>query len=89
MKPVDRATLHEAARQCHGRLLVVEDHHPEGGLADAVAEAFDGEPTPAIGRLAVRIMPGSATPEEQLEAAGIDARAIVEALTLLALPVKD
>jgi hypothetical protein len=23
-------------------LLVVEDHHPEGGLADAVAEVFDG-----------------------------------------------
>jgi transketolase len=83
VKPVDRATLHEAARECVGRLLVVEDHHAEGGLADAVAEAFEGEPTPAIGRLAVRIMPGSATPEEQLEAAGIDARAIVEALAPL------
>ena len=88
VKPVDRATLHEAARQCLGRILVVEDHHPEGGLADAVAEAFDGEPMPAIGRLAVRIMPGSATPEEQLEAAGIDARAIVEALAPLAQPVQ-
>jgi transketolase len=80
VKPVDRATLREAARECPGGLLVVEDHHPEGGLADAVAEAFDGIAAPPIRRLAVRIMPGSATPEEQLAAAGIDARAIVEAL---------
>jgi transketolase len=80
VKPVERATLQEAARECPGGLLVVEDHHPEGGLADAVAEAFDGVAAPPIRRLAVRIMPGSATPEEQLAAAGIDARAIVEAL---------
>jgi transketolase len=80
VKPVDRATLHEAAKECPGGLLVVEDHHPEGGLADAVAEAFDGVAAPPIRRLAVRIMPGSATPDEQLAAAGIDARAIVAAL---------
>jgi len=80
VKPVDRPTLIEAARECPGGLLVVEDHHPEGGLADAVAEAFDGMRAPLLRRLAVRTMPGSATPEEQLRAAGIDARAIVEAL---------
>ncbi len=80
VKPVDGATLRDAARECPGGLLVVEDHHPEGGLADAVAEAFDGTPSPVIRRLAVRTMPGSATPEEQLRDAGIDARAIVDAL---------
>jgi transketolase len=80
VKPVDRATLHEAARACPGGLVVVEDHHPEGGLAGAVAEAFEGEPAPAIRRLAVRIMAGSATPDQQLAAAGIDARAIAEAV---------
>jgi transketolase len=77
VKPVDRAALLEAARDCPGGLVVVEDHHPEGGLADAVAEAFDGRPAPTMRRLAILGMPGSATPEEQLEAAGIDARAIV------------
>ena len=46
VKPVDRATLHEAARECPGGLVVVEDHHPEGGLGDAVAEAFDGAAAP-------------------------------------------
>jgi transketolase len=78
VKPVDRATLRQAARECSGGLLVVEDHHPEGGLADAVAEAFDGIAAPAMRRLGVRSMPGSATPEEQLGLAGIDANAIVE-----------
>jgi transketolase len=80
VKPVDRATLQAVARECSGGILVVEDHHPEGGLADAVAEAFDGEPAPRIRRLAVRIMPGSATPQEQLRVCGIDAAAIVAAI---------
>ncbi|HZU83305.1 MAG TPA: transketolase [Polyangiaceae bacterium] len=84
VKPVDRAALREAARDCRRGLVVVEDHHPEGGLADAVAEAFDGETAPAIVRLAVRIMPGSATPAEQLDAAGIGARAIADAAERLA-----
>ncbi|XVQ15291.1 transketolase [Spirillospora sp. CA-255316] len=79
LKPVDAATLREAA-DATGRLVTVEDHWPEGGLADAVAEAFgDGRPVPRMSRLAVRAMPASATPEEQLEAAGINADAIVAA----------
>ncbi len=80
VKPADGATLREAARECPGGLIVVEDHHPEGGLGDAVAEAFEGGPAPAIRRLAVRIMPDSATPQEELEEAGIDAGAIARAV---------
>ncbi len=79
VKPVDRATLREAARECPDGLVVVEDHRPEGGLADAVAEAFEGTAAPAIRRLAVAVMSGSATPDEQLAAAGIDAGAIAAA----------
>jgi len=81
VKPVDRATLHEVARECSAGFLVVEDHHPEGGLADALAEAFEDSAVPAIRRLAVRNMPGSATPDEQLGLAGIDATAIIQAIT--------
>lgn len=81
VKPVDRDAVHQAAKACSHGLVVVEDHHPEGGLADAVAEAFDGTPAPAIHRLAVRIMPGSAKPDEQLRAARIDAESIVETIT--------
>ncbi|MFE1955124.1 transketolase [Streptomyces sp. NPDC059524] len=83
VKPVDRETLREAA-DATGCLLTVEDHHPEGGIGDAVAEAFsDGSPTPRLVRLGVRTMPGSATPEEQLHEAGIDAASIVAAVELL------
>lgn len=79
IKPVDEATLRTAA-DLTGRLVTVEDHHPEGGLGDAILDAFtDGRPVPRLARLAVRSMPASATPEEQLSAAGIDATAIASA----------
>ncbi|WP_372352535.1 transketolase [Streptomyces sp. KL116D] len=83
VKPVDRRTLAEAARDT-GCLVTVEDHRDEGGLGDAVAEAFaDGSPTPRLVRLAVRPMPGSGTPAEQLGAAGIDAASLIAATALL------
>jgi transketolase len=79
IKPVDEATVRAAARETGG-IVTVEDHFPEGGLGDAVLEALAEEPGRAVVRkLAVRIMPGSATPAEQLEAAGIDAEHIAAA----------
>ncbi|MEV4332690.1 transketolase [Streptomyces sp. NPDC049597] len=83
VKPVDTATLQTAADDT-GCLITVEDHHPEGGLGDAVAEAFaDGRPSPRLVRLGVRGVPASATSREQLHAAGIDAESIAAAVRLL------
>ncbi|RVU14614.1 transketolase [Streptomyces antnestii] len=83
VKPVDRRTLREAA-ETTGCLLTVEDHREEGGIGDAVLDAFaDGHPVPRVVRLAVRTMPGSATPAEQLHAAGIDAGSIAAAARAL------
>ncbi|MFE5483220.1 transketolase [Streptomyces sp. NPDC056527] len=84
VKPVDTETLDQAAGTT-GCVLTVEDHHPEGGLGDAVAEAYaNGHGgMPRLARLAVRSMPLSATPEEQLHEAGIDADAIVSAVELM------
>ncbi|OAH12047.1 transketolase [Streptomyces jeddahensis] len=83
VKPVDRQTLRAAAERT-GCLLTVEDHRQEGGLGDAVMDAFvDGGPVPRVVRLAVRTMPGSAAPQEQLHAAGIDAQSIAAAVQLL------
>ncbi len=79
IKPIDGATLAAAARET-GRIVTVEDHRPEGGLGEAVLTALAAEGAAAnVHRLAVTTMPGSATPEEQLEIAGIDARAIAAA----------
>ncbi|MBE8476246.1 transketolase [Streptomyces justiciae] len=83
VKPVDRLTLRRAAEET-GCLMTVEDHHEEGGLGDAVLDAFlDGRPVPRLVRLGVRTMPGSASPEEQLHTAGIDADGIAAAAKLL------
>ncbi|QDQ14561.1 transketolase [Streptomyces spectabilis] len=83
VKPVDRRTLREAAERT-GCLLTVEDHRQEGGIGDAVLDAFsDGSPVPRLVRLAVTGVPGSASPAEQLRAAGIDAESIAAAVRLL------
>ena len=79
IKPIDGGTLARAARDT-GNLVTVEDHRSEGGLGEAVLAALaDADAHPHVIRLAVTAMPGSATPDEQLADAGIDARAIVRA----------
>jgi transketolase len=79
VKPVDVKTLREAVRVTRGRLVVVEDHYPEGGLAAAVLEALAGDLPPRIAHLAVRGLPTSGKPEELMNAAGISSRHIVAA----------
>jgi transketolase len=68
-----------------GRVVTVEDHWAEGGIGDAVLEALGDKramPT-AITRLAVRDMPGSGKPQELIDAAGIGAKAIEQAVKSL------
>ncbi|HEY6597381.1 MAG TPA: transketolase [Asanoa sp.] len=81
VKPVDTATLVEAAGATRGRFVLVEDHHPEGGLGSAVVDALLGARRRelAITHLAVSELPGSGTPDELLDAAGISARHIAAA----------
>jgi transketolase len=79
IKPLDAETVQSAAREC-GAVITVEDHSPEGGLGDAVLEALAGSSDPRPGvMLAVRELPGSGTPAELLEGAGIDAGSIANA----------
>jgi transketolase len=83
VKPVDTETLRKAAEVTE-HFVTVEDHWPEGGLGDAVLAAFgNGYRPPHITKLAVHTMPGSATPEEQLHMAGIDAKAIEAAVSAM------
>lgn len=78
VKPVDTATLTAAVAATGGRLVVAEDHHPEGGLGSAVTDALlaAGVGEIRLAHLAVRETPGSGTTAELLSAAGIDARHI-------------
>jgi transketolase len=78
VKPIDTQTLLATAAVTNGRLVVAEDHHPEGGLGSAVTQALldAGPQTLRVTHLAVREMPGSGTGEELMAAAGIDAKHI-------------
>ena len=85
VKPIDKETLHRAASDTGGKLVVVEDHFFEGGLGDAVLDAFVGvgDHAPTVVKLAVEHIPGSGKPAELMHAAKIDADAIVEAVKSL------
>ena len=85
IKPIDVATLQAANRDTGGRLLVVEDHYPQGGVGAAVMEALSlDDPPPRVCHLAVRDLPTSGSPAELMAAAGIDTAAIVDAAQKLA-----
>jgi transketolase len=85
VKPMDAETLLAAAQETGNKLVTVEDHWPEGGLGDAVLEVFTNRnaPLPQVVKLAVQSMPGSGTPAELLDEAGISARHIVQAVSVL------
>ncbi len=85
VKPIDEETLLAAAQEAGNKIITVEDHWPEGGLGDAVLEAFserDGS-LPEVVKLAVQSMPGSGTAAQLLEEAGISAHHIVQAVKAL------
>jgi len=81
VKPVDTETLVAAATATGGRIVTAEDHHPEGGLGAAVADALlaAGQQNLHLTRLAVSGMPGSGTGDELLAWAEIDADHIAAA----------
>jgi transketolase len=85
IKPIDTDALREAAQSTSGRLVVAEDHWPEGGLGEATLSALeqDGTDVRAFEHLAVSDMPGSGSPQELMDAAGISANHIADAVRKL------
>lgn len=83
VRPIDQELLLAAARATHNLLITVEDHHPAGGLGDAVSEAVSPQGVRVV-RLAVREMPHSGKAEELLHQQKIDAAAIQQAVLQLA-----
>jgi transketolase len=81
VKPIDTVTLVAAVDATAGRIVVAEDHRPEGGLGSAVTDAVlaPGRSKLAIAHLAVREMPGSGSGAELLAWAGLDADHIAAA----------
>ena len=84
IKPIDAEALQAAAQATGGRVVVVEDHWPEGGLGEAVLSALsDSGGDLKFEHLAVNIMPGSGKSEELMDAAGISANHIADAVRSL------
>ena len=84
IKPIDGKALAEQVKATGGRLVTVEDHWPEGGLGEAVLSLFAlaeaGAAPSKFKLLAVNGMPHSGKPDELVDAFGISARHIVEAV---------
>jgi transketolase len=84
IKPLDVATLRAVTLAAGGRLVVVEDHRPEGGLGEAVLSALAGDvPRLRARRLAVGTMPEAGMGDHLRQVAGIDADGIVRAVRSL------
>ncbi len=79
VKPIDASGIAKAVSETGGKLVVAEDHYPEGGLGEAVLAALPGQ-VKAFRHLAVRGTPRSGKPEELLERHGLTARAIAVAV---------
>jgi transketolase len=78
VKPIDEEMLAEVSQKCK-HLIVVEDHHQQGGIYEAVMAS--GKMTIPVHSLAVRVTPKSGTKEELLRYCKIDKDAILEVIT--------
>lgn len=76
IKPIDEGMLRRTACEMPA-ILVVEDHYPEGGIAEAVRSALCKQSI-FIDSLAVRKIPTSGSAQELLRYEEIDAYAIAE-----------
>lgn len=80
VKPLDTETLLAACSATGGRIVITEDHHPAGGIGEAVTTALvEGGAELHLVHLAVRSLPCSGTPAELLDYEKISANHIVDA----------
>jgi len=78
VQPLDTDTIRKEVAETGGKVIVVEDHFPSGGLGEAVALALDGNAE--IVHLCVTSLPRSGKPAELMEMYGISASYIFKAV---------
>jgi len=81
IKPLDSKAVIDNAAACGGRVVVVEDHYPEGGIGDAVLAVLATYRNMVVKKLAVNQVPRSGPPAELLEMFGISASCIVRTVS--------
>lgn len=77
VKPLDKKTILNVAKQSNNKILTVEDHYLQGGLGEAVASALSTENI-SIKKLAVTKTPRSASSKKLLAYEEIDAHSIIK-----------
>lgn len=82
IKPLDAETIIQNAKEVQMRVVVVEDHYPEGGIGEAVAYALAPHQAKLV-HLAVRDVPRSGPPDTLLDVYKISAKHIVAAVNKL------
>lgn len=87
IKPIDQQAILKNAKDVQMRVVVVEDHYPEGGIGEAVLSALVKGSENISGlkfvHLAVNEVPRSGPPAVLLEKYGISAKDIVNAVNKL------
>lgn len=78
IKPFPAVKFIEFVKKHGNRLIIVEDHYAEGGIGDMLAHALMNTAI-TIRHLAVPRVPHSGTKDQLLDAAGINAKAIIVA----------
>ncbi len=78
VEPLDKINILREVKECGGKAVVAEDHFERGGLGDAVAGALGGQAR--MIHLSIRELPRSGKPDELLDAYGISARHIKDAV---------
>ncbi|XP_014279415.1 transketolase [Halyomorpha halys] len=79
VKPIDVDSIKKHAEQCNGKVIVVEEHYPQGGIGEAVSSACAMSKF-LIKILAVNEVPRSGPPQKLLEKYGIDSGNVVKAV---------
>jgi len=79
LKPFDSAKFLKFAKEHGGRVIVVEDHRPEGGIGEMIMGVLSGSNV-KVKHLAVREIPHSGKPAELANKYGIDVVGIVGAV---------
>ncbi|MFA6081882.1 MAG: transketolase [Patescibacteria group bacterium] len=79
IKPIDTETLHQISSQVK-YFVTVEDHRLQGGLGDAVLNAFVGSKSiiPHITKLGIDEIPRSGKPNQLMDKYGISAKTIYD-----------
>lgn len=82
IKPIDAETVSECVKGTNNKLLVIEEHFPEGGIFEAVCSAVANQGF-KIYNVSVDRLPRSGKPDELLDMFGLTAPKIAEKIRSL------